>query len=287
MLSQIWGGVALATRVGMAYAQSKFPDAKTIRYAKMFAAGTSGASYYAMNEIIGAAQMAIGGLRSTVRSTRFGTEFKKAVAVAGAFPIAGLLWYNYKEPADFLPLIVYGFASASDYSSQGRYQRALLVPALAPSIAYAVSKDNYAMILADMFSTSALLYAINKHDIFGAAGKKTLTIKQAVKKHGLSAGLKIKCSQFRKDFKASSYGLWYNAPTAANIPGQTSTDIDAPHTTISYIESLKSNNPGFESQEELLELIEGEIKDLPEGHILLPDILQSHTSSPHAPSPTA
>ncbi len=221
-LSQAFGASTILVQLGGSYLQSKFPDAKNLRFVSIPVNAFSSMSYGFQGKILPAVDYGLAVLRTSVRSSRWGTEHKKLVSGTATLAMAGATSIFYEKPADALPLIGFGMGSLMDYQKQGRYVRPIFwsgILGITAPMAYL--NDNPAMLVAE--STRAILIgkSIYEFDIKNAAGPD---------------------KSFAQNFKAYLHGIFKGSATGASKEGQTSLDADS-NTVEQQWNALRKTNP--------------------------------------------
>lgn len=216
-LSQIFGYAGL----GFKLASNLMPDAKRIRYLRLPSLLLGAFSFQADGQGSAAAVNYVATARTTIRSTSFGARHKNLLLGASLIPVAAVTAVEYEQPIDGIPLAISAFGGCADYTSQGRYQRALITVAGVSAIGYCLAKGNTAMFLSSLFSTIMSAYAAVKYDVRGAAG--------------------LENPNFIHDVPAYLYGLKHNAPTGATMSGQVASGETDMSDEEMYAEMLTNN----------------------------------------------
>lgn len=221
-VSQALGYAVASLKGGGACLQSRFRDAKNMRYVHTATHTLSALSYIFLKNPFNAAAYGTAALRGAVRSTSWGTEHKTLVCVSSAAAMTCATVLLYKRPADLMPLAAIFAGSVMDYHSQGRYRRAVIFGStLGAWIPAAALSKNWAMLVAEITSAVVFGQAIYRYDLKNAAGEgKSLS----------------------QNLKAYFYGIVFGAATGASKEGQVSTDTGAEDIYEQY-ERLKEERP--------------------------------------------
>lgn len=228
-IPEIAAYTSLGVKVVGAYLQSRFPDAKTIRNISIPAHALGALSYGCMGATMAMWGYIVPTVRSSIRTTKWGAEHKKLVAICAASTMTGLTAVFAKSAADLLPLAAVYMGTVMDYQKQGRYQRlpgfTVFSTIWAP---VAAAKGNWGLLAAEVFQSVMIAKGIKQHDINNAAGPN---------------------QPFSKNWKAYCYGIFNNAATGASKAGQVSTDKGHEPIEEQYKELLQTKpNPYFKPE---------------------------------------
>lgn len=224
-LSQIFAYAVAPLKVGGYFIQAFFPDARKIRYVKVPTMAGISLSYKVLDKAIGAWQYGIGAARSAIRATKWGAKNRGLVAGFAITALGGITAKQYQNWEDLLPLMAITLGTGSDYTSQGRYQRLLILAALIPATGYAYLKGNKAAGHTEAACALLTCAAIYNHDIRNAGGPG---------------------ATFIQNFKAYLHGIFHGSATGARKAAQVSTDAGAEDIEILHRKLLQEKpNPHF------------------------------------------
>ncbi len=241
ILSQVFGGLAAASRPLVRYGQSKYPDTTNIRRLNSIPNALLSLSY--MFNVKGAVPALITGnaaIRSGLLATPWGKAHKKKIVgtLAAISTVVGSAMYE--EPIDSLPIIGTLINSSVEYyQDEARYQRLPLLFAFLMWGPVAWAKGNDGALVSTIVSAGITWNTAYIEDMNGASGKNN--------------------APFWEDFRAYRYGIWHKAPTGAKIKGQVSTAPGYTEETMrtEYIQKLRDKpNPYFVTQSKVLARLE-------------------------------
>lgn len=231
---------AVGTAVGY-YMQSKLSDSYKPRIIRMVTGVAAGISYHLNGNQEAARAYLVGTSRSILRSIQlknFGDRFKNYLAGAAITAMAIPAFMRYERPADLIPLSATIMFSTGDVDPTGRRQRARLFVGGISSVAMALTRNNWPLVLSDTFAASMIAKGIYQQDVVNAGGQRTtvsmpstkLIVKDRkafFKQAGQYLSVKnIVCRHKERirDFKAYAHAIRFNSPTGAKKEAQVSTD---------------------------------------------------------------